>query len=141
VEGASKPLGNLLAAYAGRLPVDWETFEVVPIPLSKRRERGRGFNQSLIIAEEFARRMSLRISHRILERAKDGPPQSELKGRAARQENIRGCFRISESRKTIPRNVVLVDDVTTSGATFFEAASVLKSLKVRRIIALAVAKA
>ena len=114
---------------------------VIPLPLSARRERERGFNQSLLIAKHIAGRFSLPIASDALTRSRHAKPQSEIKGIEARRKNVEGCFSVADAGPVAGRNIILVDDVVTSGATLFEAARVLKGAGARRILALAVAKA
>ena len=141
VRGAAKPLGDLLAGYAEALPLRLEKFTVIPLPLHARRLRERGFNQSELIAGFFAKRLDLPLETEWLERAKHAKPQSETKNLAERKENIRGSFVVKNTTNVSGKNIILVDDVTTSGATFYEAALVLKSAGARKIIALAAARA
>lgn len=94
---------------------DWS---VVPMPLSKERQRQRGFNQSLLLAEQ--------LNHGPLwlglERIRHSTAQAEL-GAKERAGNVRGAF---TARKPVPPNVILVDDVITTGATAREATRILK---------------
>lgn len=141
VKDASKPLGELLSNYFSLLRLCSPDFFVVPIPLSKKRMRERGFNQSLLIAEVFAQKQSLKIISDVLFRIKDTPPQSKINDRRKRQENVKNCFVVKNANKLKGKNIILIDDVVTSGATFNEASFTLKKEGVKKIIALAVALA
>jgi competence protein ComFC len=125
LKAAAEPLGNLL----------------VPLPLSSQRLKKRGFNQSELIAKIFANRFLLQIQTACLVRSKNSKPQSETKSLNERRENIKGCFGVKNASVLNGRNIILIDDVTTSGATLLEAAEVLKSAGVKKIIALTIAKA
>jgi ComF family protein len=141
IKGAADPLAEMLCSYMKAItPVRLNHFTVVPIPLSRRRERSRGFNQSTLIAHGFARGMNLIFLPNALARIRHRKPQSETKNVTERRENIRGCF------SAVPdvcagKNIILIDDVTTSGATFLEAARALTAAGAGKIIALAVARA
>jgi ComF family protein len=137
---AALPLGLLLLKYTEPLPLDTAGFSIVALPLSKRRERERGFNQSKLIANIFSKRAGLRVADGILVRARHTTPQSQTAGARERQENVRGAFAVPKNI-SVPKNIFLIDDVVTSGATLFEAARVLKSAGARTIIALTAAKA
>jgi ComF family protein len=100
----------------------FEGFVVVPIPVSKQREKLRGFNQSDIISKVFAIRFGLSTDSSILARTKDKHAQHSL-SRQDRFKNIKGSFISSEKVKG--KKVVLVDDICTTGATFLEASKVL----------------
>lgn len=112
-------LASLLAASItpGRVPD-----AVVPVPLSARRLRERGFNQSLEIARALPPPWSSRVDAGILERLLDIGPQAAL-ALDARAANVRGAFRATRSLAGL--QVVLVDDVMTTGATLREAALAL----------------
>ncbi len=146
---AAEPLGDLLYNYARRLPVDFAVdfsdFVVMPVPLSRRRRRSRGYNQAELIARRFASRLSLPLDTATLIRSRHAKPQSDIGDVAERRENIRGVFAVADdsgaTRSTVfGKNIILIDDVSTTGSTFYEAALVLKAAGADRIVALAVAK-
>jgi ComF family protein len=143
VAGAAEPLAEMLVAYVARLGLDLHGYIVAPIPLSPQRARARGFNQSALIARPFARALGLPLSEDLLTRIHHRKPQSDTEDIFERRENIKGCFALADAGATAAggKKIILVDDVTTSGTTFAEAARVLKSGGAKRILALAVAKA
>ncbi len=111
---------------------------VVPMPLSAERLRQRGFNQAL----ELARRLApAKTDAHLLLRIRDTPAQTAL-GVAERARNVRGAFAVEPLRSaTLPgRDVVLVDDVMTSGASLFAAAETLRTAGAARITALVLAR-
>jgi len=129
--GAHKTLSDFLS----RAPLKWyETMNIFskkiprailcPIPLHKIRENNRGFNQSIILAKTFEKTTTLPVKP-LLKRVKNTPPQAQQKTRKARKENIKSAFEIRNIYKPISE-VVLVDDLFTSGNTANEAARMLK---------------
>lgn len=99
---------------------------VIPIPLHKIRLREREFNQVEPLASRVAEEFSLRFCSTNLWRKRHRVAQMELKG-DKRWENIKSCFDLRNPAQVRGKNILLVDDVLTTGATCSEAASVLKS--------------
>ncbi len=141
VAATAEPLASVMAEYALPFKTDLRSYLAMPIPLSRERFRIRGFNQSECIAMQFAEYLGLPVATKCLVRIKHAKPQSETASVAERRENIRGCFAIADAAAVRGKNVLLIDDVSTSGATFLEAACALKGAGAENIIALAAAKA
>jgi ComF family protein len=100
----------------------FKDFVVVPIPVSKQKENLRGFNQADIISKIFAKRFNLVVENSILARIKDKHAQHSL-SREERFQNIKDSF--LADKRVEGKNIVLVDDICTTGATFLEASKVL----------------
>ena len=115
---------------------------LVPIPLSKKRLRERGYDQALLLAKEvikLSEKNTLHLASDVLARIKHTLPQTETRSRQERMENIRGCFAVPDSSNVAKKNIILLDDVTTTGATFTEARLVLLNAGAKSVIAIAVA--
>lgn len=112
---------------------------VIPVPLHPRRERGRGYNQAEILARIYARAINRESLLRadILTRIRETSQQATL-SREERIKNVAGAFVLLE--KSIPENIVLVDDVFTTGATLNECARVLKTGGVKNVWAITLAR-
>lgn len=111
---------------------------VLPMPLSAQRLRERGFNQAL----EIARRLAPgKTDAGLLLRIRDTAPQLAL-GAAARARNVRGAFALEPLRAPQLRgqDVVLIDDVMTSGASLFSAARALREAGALRVTAVVLAR-
>ena len=141
IKNAAAPLADYLALYIEEIKIPLNEYSLIPLPLSKKRLRERGFNQSDLIASSLAARFDLPIEKNALLRVKHSKPQSETKGVDARRENVKTSFAVRDPRLIAGKNILLIDDVTTSGATFFAAATALKSAGAKKIIALAAARA
>ncbi len=115
-----------------------EADAIVPVPLHPRRQRERGFNQADLVSRALAMIMNRPIVQ-ILARQRYTTPQALLTAHQRRQ-NILGAFASSSRRASIPRSVVLVDDVITTGSTIAECAVALRRRGVQSITALALAK-
>jgi ComF family protein len=126
--------GELLAE---RIDADARIECLFAVPLSDRRQRERGFNQSVEIARVIARRLSVPLARRPLARVRGGPPQQSLP-LAQRQRNVRGAFAALAPLSV--RRAAVVDDVMTSGATLDEIAQVLKRAGLERVVNLVIAR-
>lgn len=113
---------------------------IVPVPLGRWRLLRRKFNQSAILAEELSRLTGLPHDPLLLERIKTTNSQVGL-SRNARKDNVRGVFAVSARRKAALSgcNVLLIDDVITTGATVGASAKALKRAGAARVDVLALA--
>jgi len=111
---------------------------IVPVPLHWRRQLVRGYNQAERIARPLAKLLG-RPLVTALRRARSTPPQARLE-RSRRQENLRRAFRGRRPAPIRDRRVLLVDDVTTTGATLGHAAAALRRIGAASVVALAVAR-
>jgi ComF family protein len=141
VRQAAEPLAGLLARYLADIAINTSEFILIPMPLSRRRRNERGFNQAEEIARRLAERLPLNIRNDILARSRHAKPQTETTNAAERQRNILGCFSVVRPDAVFRKDIIILDDVTTSGATLGEAARTLKAAGARTIIGLAAAKA
>ena len=115
---------------------------LIPVPLSMKKFRSRGYNHAELLASYVAKYFHLVISNKLLVRVKDTRPQYKL-GKKERFENIRGAFNIRESagrRTEIPKSVIIIDDIATSFATLHEAAKVLKRAGTKKVLGITFAK-
>jgi ComF family protein len=103
---------------------------VIPVPLSAKRLRERGYNQALELARSLAAALRAPIDFSSCERTRETPPQMELPW-AERASNVRGSFRCT--RSLAGANVAVVDDVMTTGATLDELAGTLKAAGAARV--------
>jgi ComF family protein len=129
-ELAIAPLLARFLAEAVPAPVDC----VVPVPLSRRRLRERGYNQAVEIARHLGRG---RLLVEACGRSRDTAPQLDLPF-AERRRNVRGCFVARETFKGAA--VAVVDDVMTTGATLDEMAGTLKQAGAARVVNWVVAR-
>jgi len=110
---------------------------IIPIPLSKKRRRYRGFNQAEIIAREFSAYFNYELNFD-LKRLKHTNPQVTL-NEIERLENIKSVF-AWQGENLNNYTIILIDDVVTTGATLNEAAQVLKEAGAKKIYGLVLAK-
>lgn len=112
---------------------------IVPVPLHKKRLLYRGFNQSEILAQILCQKFSWPLAINILKRIKSTRSQTDLNSQD-RQENIKDAFKVINSKLIKNKNIVLVDDVFTTGATLEEAAKTLKKAGAKTVWAITLAK-
>ncbi len=124
LKAISGSLAELLAAYLRDNPVPGEV--LVPVPLHPRRLRERGYNQSSLLALELARRTGLAVVEDGLYRSKDSPSQAQTTTVEDRRGNVADAFACRNS-KLSGKQVLLVDDVCTSGATLEACAAALRA--------------
>jgi ComF family protein len=114
---------------------------LVPIPISKKRLRERGFNQMELVARELSildEGSSFKVALRILEKVKETPSQTSLK-KEERVKNLKDSFALSDKRVLEKRNIILLDDVITTGSTIAEAKKVLYEVGVKNIYTITIA--
>jgi ComF family protein len=123
--------------YEYNLPVNFIDL-IVPIPLHETRLREREFNQAHILGLHIAREFKKDISSNHLIRHRYTLAQAEL-DTPERMENIKGSFSVTQKEEIKGKNILLIDDVLTSGATCSEAACVLKDAGANIVFALTLA--
>lgn len=109
----AEPLGHLLSDYLRSNPLPIEC--IIPVPLHETRMKERGYNQAELLAGVVSNDTGLPLLAHSLHRIKRTLPQVEL-GADERLENVRGAFRCSD-QAIEGKRILLIDDVTTTGAT------------------------
>ncbi len=115
---------------------------LLPVPLSKKRYKERGYNQSELICRELIKRDSSKnfeLAEKILLKPHETKHQARIENRTERLKNIVGSFAVKNAEQVKNRNLILIDDITTTGATLSEARKVLKEAGAKKIIAFTVA--
>lgn len=134
-------LAESLARKMARVATRFSRVDVlVPVPLDTFRLRERQFNQSLLLCDALARRNGLPVVPAALERIRPTAPQTGLSP-VARRRNVRGAFRVRRPDRINGRNILLIDDVFTTGATVNECARVLKREGAESVTVLSAARA
>jgi competence protein ComFC len=117
-------LATLMADYLQDNPVHGEV--LVPVPLHSRRLRERGYNQSNLLAQELGKLIDIPVIDGSLRRIKDSLPQARTTTIDERRENVAEAF-ACQDEELKAKNVILIDDVCTSGATLEACAVALKA--------------
>lgn len=140
-ERAFALLSAALTAYLGSRSLDTARTRIVPVPLGNRRRRERGYNQVEEVARRAAATLGLSLDTELLVRTRETESQVSLP-RAKRLENMRGAFRIAEDAAHPPDPAylyIVLDDVTTTGATLSAALDALTEAGVRKLLPIALA--
>jgi len=145
VRPAAKVLGRMLAEGASVLNDHFGSQPMmVPVPLHRSKLRQRGFNQAELIAREALKHGVLpgcapQLNASVLERCRPTESQTGLT-RPQRRENIRGAFRVCHPELVVGREILLVDDVFTTGTTVSECARILRRAGATKVFVATVAR-
>lgn len=118
---------------------------IIPVPISKKRKRERGYNQCLLIARETINsinkkeNINIELMDNNLIKVKNIIKQSEL-NEEERKNNIKGAYRLKSKEKINDKKILLIDDIYTTGSTINECKKVLESGNPKSIGALVIAK-
>jgi ComF family protein len=137
----AQPLGVLLVNYLGNgqtVKMD-EIDIIVPVPLHRKRLRERGFNQVKLLGESISKYYEVPTVS-ALERTRNTDLQFGLP-REQRFKNVRGAFKIADSKAVYNKRVLLLDDIYTTGATIAECSTVLKRGGAKRVEILTLSRA
>lgn len=128
--------GRLLAMCILRERLEFDVLTWAPI--SKKRRRARGYDQSRLLAEAVARELGVQCVQ-TLEKIRDNPAQSTMKDAAARHANVMGVYRAVMPERFASRRVLLIDDIITTGATLSECSFVLLNAGAAEVLCATVA--
>lgn len=120
-----------MAAVYGKQILSWGIDEIIPIPLHKKRMRKRGYNQAGILAEGLGRYLDIPVNQKALYRIRNTRPQKQLND-SQRISNLKGAFAVSKQYQA-KSNILLVDDIYTTGNTIHRAAKMLKKAGVKKV--------
>lgn len=109
---------------------------VVPVPLSKKRLFERGYNQSALLAEPFAKFFGIPFRDDILFKTKETKHQSSISF-SERHTNLKGAFMASDAARD--KNIILFDDILTTGSTLAECSGTLKNAGAKNIAGITLA--
>ncbi len=135
----ARHFGNWLAAAWERYPEIHDSDILSFVPLSQKRLKERGYNQSGLLAKAFAVKTGLALEDGLLKKSKETKSQASL-SKAERMENIKNAFEVIDPARVKGKKVLLIDDVCTTGATLEECASALKKAGAQKVSALVLAR-
>lgn len=125
VRGMSQPLARVLSKefkiWLDRCSPDQRNIVLLPVPLFRKRQRQRGFNQAALLAQQLGEQTEVEVRTDILTRVKSTPAQAKLDP-LKRRKNIKGAFRLDKAAGLSGKIVFIIDDVCTTSATLEECA-------------------
>ena len=134
--GVTALLPPMARAAAVVVPADWQPDVIVPVPLGRRRERTRGFNQAREAARTLSEALGVPLADDLVRRTRETRPQATLDAES-RRANLGEAFALDG---TPPPRVLVVDDVTTTGATLSAVAATLRAGGAQHVYAIAMAR-
>jgi ComF family protein len=132
VKRLSKPLSNMLSD----LPIS-NADGIIPVPLHKNRLKLREFNQTSEVGNHLSKKLKIPIMLNVLRKVRDTHPQTEVTG-AERLKNIRDAYKASDEVKEL--DLLLIDDVITTGATIRECSKTLIKAGAKSVAVIAIAR-
>jgi competence protein ComFC len=130
------PLADALTAELKNIP-HLETYTLVPIPMPRFRKLFRGYNQAELIAQQLSRVLTIPVQTNVLKRSTSPTRQVTMHTKTERIKNQHGSFSCDLDLSGM--NFIIIDDVTTTGATLNEARSVLLKKNAKQVYAATVA--
>ena len=131
-------LGKVLADEIKKNITTWNFDLIIPIPLHHLKKAERGYNQSFYIAKGVRKILNIKVSDRIVKRIKYTESQTTM-NISEREENIYGAFKVKLKNSISGKNILLIDDVITTGATISECGKILLEAGANRIYAASIA--
>jgi len=142
VKELAEPLASLIIAHfklSSNPPQFGQNWILVSVPLDKKKEKKRGFNQTKEIVKELSKELKLSLVADVLAKIKETRPQVDLE-EAERMENPLGAFLVKNEEAIKNKKILLIDDVYTTGATMEECAKVLKESGAKEVWGMAIAR-
>jgi ComF family protein len=139
IKELANPLAQLLIIFFEKIKINLKDPIIIPVPLNKKRFLERGFNQAELLAKIFAEHFNYLLMTDLIERSRNTPHQIGL-NKERRLTNVQGAFRISPAKFIQNKNIILIDDVVTTGSTLEEMAKVLKENGASKVYGFSVAK-
>ncbi|PZM82097.1 MAG: hypothetical protein DKM50_04965 [Candidatus Margulisiibacteriota bacterium] len=132
-------INYLIEYYKETVKIDDKIDIIIPVPLSEKRMSERGFNQAEMIATTIARKRNICVYNKILDRWKDTPPLYGLPKRD-RIHKLENAFCLISPAKVKNKNILLVDDICTTGATLMSCAKLFQESGAQSVQAFVLAK-
>ena len=133
-----KFLGNILGKNLKQRITNWKIDYIIPVPLHHLKKAERGYNQSFYIAKGLGKELGILVAQNFIRRKRFTESQTTMNLKE-RQENIEGAFKVKRNLNLNGNNILLVDDVITTGSTIGECGRVLLNAGANKVYAVSVA--
>ncbi|MAG44978.1 hypothetical protein CL633_03775 [bacterium] len=140
IKDLGKPLAELIIHRIKNYESKIMNYALMPVPLHKKRLKWRGFNQAEILANHTAKHFNIPVINNALIRIKHNKPQMQIKNEKTRKQNIIQSFQCIRPDLVKNKNIILIDDVCTTGATLSECRKTLLKSGARNVLSLVLAK-
>lgn len=118
---------------------EWEKADIiVSVPLYRKKERQRGYNQSHLISKHLGKLLGIKVDGSLIIRTKNTDSQSLL-NRVQRLQNVKDAFQVTDATAVYGKSILILDDILTTGTTLNECCKVLKSSGARKVTAAVIA--
>ncbi|MDE6613921.1 MAG: ComF family protein [Clostridia bacterium] len=131
----AKYVSNFLMERYAECFADKEIDYIVPVPIMKKRQEERGYNQAEAIAKKLGEHYGLKIKTDVVEKIRQNAEQAKLTGKE-REENVIGVYKVAKPEDVKDKRILIVDDVMTTGSTASELAKILIKAKARNVYVL-----
>lgn len=131
-------LGRQLANSIKNRIINWNISIIIPIPLHHLKKAERGFNQSFYIAKGLSKELNIPVGNKIVKRKRFTQSQTTMTLKE-REENISDAFSLKRNENLSGKNILLIDDVITTGATISECGKVLLDVNANGVYAASIA--
>lgn len=135
----AKYLGDFFAQELSKMLYKINVDFVTGVPISQKRFNERGYNQTDLIAKKISRLLNINYLENLLIKVKETPRQSKL-SREERKNNVKNSFELTDIYNIRNRNILLIDDIFTTGATVNECSKVIKMAKANRVVVATILK-
>ena len=139
MEAIAEKIADTWKRSANTKRTNLKKISVIPMPLHASKLNSRGFNQAELMARRFCDLTAIPCKPQLLRREKDTKAQMQTKSKQEREENLSKAFTVPLNQQSKPQDVILFDDIYTTGATIREAIATLaaNNIKVKGVIVLA----
>lgn len=131
-------LGEEIAKTRNTTITDWKIDLVIPVPLHHLKKAERGYNQSYYISKGFSKVLGIKKEENLLKRKRYTESQT-LKNISDRELNVKNAFSVTNKKKIKGKNILVIDDVITTGATVSECARQLLNASAKKVYSISAA--